>query len=220
MQQMKPLQMKAYEYMKEKLQGDELKMGVIYSETKMAAQIGVSRTPFRDAIHRLMQEGYIDILPSKGFMIHEINVNDVVETYQIRTAVEGYCAREAAKGRKGEKARKLFEDLEELDSRMEACAKAKDIKQFVVHDNEFHLKLVSYMDNPTFNEMFELHIYRIKSLARSTLSYEGRVEETLKEHKAIVSAMRSGDCQKVDEAVDQHMERPKKLMLDDPRLWG
>lgn len=219
MQQLKPLQLKAYEFMKEQIQEDALKAGVIYSETKMAAQIGISRTPFRDAIHRLMQEGYIDILPSKGFMLHELNEEDVIETYQIRTAIEGYCAREAARTCDSAKAGALFERLEELIGKQEACAKAGDIKQFVIHDHEFHRELVAYINNPTFNEIFGMHIYRIKRLAAKTLAYEGRVEETLREHKNIVAAMRNGDCQKVDQVLNIHMDRPQELILNNSKLW-
>ena len=63
----------------------------IYSETKISKELGVSRTPFRDAIHRLAQEGYIDIIPSKGFMLHQLDKKDITETFQVRSALECYC---------------------------------------------------------------------------------------------------------------------------------
>lgn len=61
------LQAKAYEYLKESILRKELEFGVTYSETKLARELNISRTPMRDALHRLAQEGYIDIVPSKDF---------------------------------------------------------------------------------------------------------------------------------------------------------
>ena len=64
---------------------------------RLAKELGISRTPFRDAIHRLAQEGYIDIIPSKGFRLHQITERDVIETFQIRTALETYCTMQIAR---------------------------------------------------------------------------------------------------------------------------
>ena len=87
-----PLQEKAYQYLKEKINRGELEHGKFYSETKMAAEIGISRTPFKDALVRLSQDRYIDIVPSRGFCLHALSLQDITNTYQSRTAVEGFCA--------------------------------------------------------------------------------------------------------------------------------
>ena len=94
---MKPLQTKAYEYIKECILKNSFDYDTIYSETKMAQEIGVSRTPMRDALHRLAQERYIDIIPSKGFRIHQMTRQDIIETFQIRSAIEGYCTLQITK---------------------------------------------------------------------------------------------------------------------------
>ena len=87
-----PLQEKAYEFLKNKITRGELEHGKFYSETKMAAEIGISRTPFKDALVRLSQDRYIDIVPSRGFCLHALSCRDIINTYQSRTAVEGFCA--------------------------------------------------------------------------------------------------------------------------------
>lgn len=213
MKVLKPLQMQAYEYMKGKILNNEFTPGEIYSETKIATEIGISRTPFRDAIQRLVQEGYIDIIPSKGFMLHEMEVRDIVETFQIRTAIEGYCAILAAKEAKSEKAKTLFRELDKLMDALDKFAEEDNISQFVEYDNQFHLKLVAYAGNSVFDEMFGMYIHRIRNMASSSLMHPGRVAETLKEHKDIVKAMKSGDIAEVNNAIAAHMERPKEIML-------
>ena len=82
---MMTLNEQAYEHLKKMITEDQLSYQEIYSETKLAKELGISRTPFRDAIHRLVQEGYIDIIPSKGFRLHQLTQQDVTETFQVRS---------------------------------------------------------------------------------------------------------------------------------------
>ena len=88
---MLPLNEQAYQHLQSLIMTGQLSYNQVYSETKLAKELGISRTPFRDAVHRLAQEGYIDIIPSKGFMLHQLTKKDVVETFQIRSALESYC---------------------------------------------------------------------------------------------------------------------------------
>ena len=213
MKVLKPLQMQAYEYMKEKILNNEFTPGEIYSETKIATEIGISRTPFRDAVQRLVQEGYIDIIPSKGFMLHEMEVRDIVETFQVRTAIEGYCAMLAAREARSDRAGELFEELDRLMGKLNKFAKENNINRFVEYDNQFHLKLVAYAGNSAFDEMFGMYIHRIRNMASSSLMHPGRVAETLKEHNDIIRSMKSGDIEAVNNAISAHLERPKEIML-------
>ena len=108
----KPLQTKAYDYIKDLILKDAFAYDTIYSETKISKEIGVSRTPMRDALHRLAQERYIDIIPSKGFCIHQMTKQDIIETFQIRSAIEGYCTVQIAKDHKEDRSQKLFRELD------------------------------------------------------------------------------------------------------------
>ena len=90
------LQDQAYAYLKEAVLSGTFEEGKFYSETRIASQLGISRTPMRDALQKLMHEGYIDITPSKGFTLHKITLEDVHSTFQIRCAIEGYSAMELA----------------------------------------------------------------------------------------------------------------------------
>ena len=85
------LQMQAYDSIKNGILNGELEPGQLYSETKLSAKIGISRTPMREALQCLSQDGYITIIPSKGFMIRQLNEKDMKDSIQIRCAIEGFC---------------------------------------------------------------------------------------------------------------------------------
>ena len=77
MENRSPLQIQAYDYLKNMILSGQLDPNVLYSETKLSAQIGVSRTPMREAIQCLSQDGYITVVPSKGFMIRTLYERDM-----------------------------------------------------------------------------------------------------------------------------------------------
>lgn len=87
-----PLQQKAYEYLKDRVVSGKLDKDQVYSESYFAKELKMSRTPVREALQRLVQEGYIDVLPSRGFVIHPLTESDIVAMYQMRTAIECFAS--------------------------------------------------------------------------------------------------------------------------------
>ena len=212
----KPLQTKAYEHIKGLILNNAFEYDTIYSETKIAAEIGVSRTPMRDALHRLAQERYIDIIPSKGFCLHQMTRQDVIDTFQIRSAIEGYCTLQITKDFQTKEANKLFTTLERLiEKQKKIYNRDKNISEFVEFDNQFHIEIVSYMRNETFNSLFGSYLFQIKRLAVLSLEHAGRMEETLREHEDILNTMKSGDISDIYFVTMKHMETPKGINLSD-----
>ena len=142
------LQEQAYDYLKEKILSGGYRIDEIYSETKAAEEIGISRTPVRDALQRLSQEGFIDILPSRGFRMHQISKEDVIETFQMRSAIEGFCAHLIAREFRTEKAISTLSQLKNsLQKQQEILVTTRNIEEFVEVDNEFHTLIISYAEN-------------------------------------------------------------------------
>ncbi|MGM9531765.1 GntR family transcriptional regulator [Intestinibacter sp.] len=214
--EMKPLQLKAYDYIKDLILTHKLQEDEIYSETKIAKELGISRTPLRDAIHHLVEEGYIDIIPSKGFKLHKMTKQDVLDTFQIRSAIEGYCTFYITKNYKTEECQQLFSYLEYLLFKQEQILNSsKSIEEFTPFDNKFHIEIVHHLKNQSFNKLFDMQLYRIKALATSSLSHVGRMEDTLKEHKNIFNAMTSGDVENIYKITMEHMQNPLYINLED-----
>ncbi len=214
--EMKPLQLKAYDYIKDLILTQKLQYDEIYSETKIAKELGISRTPLRDAIHHLVEEGYIDIIPSRGFKLHKMTKQDVLDTFQIRSAIEGYCIFYITENYKAEENQQLFSYLEYLLFKQEQILNSnKSIEEFTLFDNKFHIEIVHHLKNQAFNKLFDMQLYRIKALATSSLSHVGRMENTLKEHKNIFNAMTSGDVENIYKITMEHMQNPLYINLED-----
>ena len=90
MQLMSSLQLEAYNYIKNLILTHQLDVNTLYSETKLSKELGISRTPMREALQCLSQDGYITVIPSKGFRIRQLSQKDMRETIQIRCAIEGF----------------------------------------------------------------------------------------------------------------------------------
>ncbi|MCI8399027.1 MAG: GntR family transcriptional regulator [Oscillibacter sp.] len=209
----KPLQLQAYERLKEAVTSGEFLPGTIYSETKVSQTLGFSRTPIRDAIQRLAQEGYLDVLPSKGFRLHEMTEKDLLETYQIRCALEGFCVVQLARDFRTGAARRTFQALAALlDQQRAVAAGSRSIEEFAQYDQQFHQWIVYYLKNAAISETFDNFHYQMSRQTTLSLSQEGRIEETLLEHQAILDRMSAGDVSGSYEAALDHLEKPKGII--------
>lgn len=211
----KVLQKEVYQYIKNRILDESLEYNVIYSESKIALETGVSRTPVRDAVHRLFQEGLIDIIPNKGFTLHKMNRQDVLETYDVRSAIEGYCSRKLALEVQTEEAQALISQLKaSLKHQQEIYRGKKKISDFAEEDQNFHYLIVSYSQNETFIETFRQYMYKIKKLACYSLGKDQRMEHTLMEHQKIFDEICSGNAQGAYDATLFHMKAPMDINLE------
>lgn len=213
---MTPLNEQAYLHLKNMIIANELSYEEIYSETKLSKELGISRTPLRDAVHRLAQEGYIDIIPSKGFCTHRLTKQDVAETFQIRSALECYCTYQIAKDARSRKAKKLFRELDWIMEELRAILDTtKSIPDFCDYDFQFHMKIIEYLENEQFISVFASFLYRMRKLAYLSLAHEGRMQDTYDEHLAILEAMKRGDDMHIYEITLRHMDTPREINLED-----
>lgn len=209
-----PLDQKTYKYLLNMILNDQLDYNTIYSETRLSKDLEVSRTPMRAALNRLTQERYIDVIPNKGFQLHRMTEKDVIETFQIRSAIEGYCTSYIANEHKNYE--KLFTELEGLlQHQRKVISKEGSIEEFFKYDQKFHQLIISSIDNDTFNKLFNRYIFTMRTLALSSLRHEGRMEEALEEHTNILKAMKDGDRFSVYPVTLKHMDNPKSINLGD-----
>ncbi len=209
----KSLQMQAYEHLKAMILNGELAYDTIYSETKMAQSLGISRTPMRDAMQYLLQEKYIDIIPNKGFCLHKMTMTDYIETTQLRNAIEGYCAKELAKDYKSSRAIKTFAKLRKnLAEQYDLIS--GDINTFFEKDILFHQILVDYQKNTELSNIFSNYAYRVRTSALATLQQEGRTEETYKEHLHILTYLEQGNEVVAYNNTVYHLNKSKDILQD------
>lgn len=215
MRQTKRLHEVAYDQIRETILNHQLEYGVIYSETKLSQQIGVSRTPMRDALQRLSQEGYIDIIPSKGFMLHKLSGEDLIETYHVRCALESYCMVVMAKQATTPEGQTMLNQLDSLLARQQDILETtRNQEAFATLDQQFHRAIVSFVGSDQFDEIFGSHMHRIFMFAVDSFETEGRMEDTLREHRRMLDAARSGQTEETYSATIHHMDSLKNLTLD------
>lgn len=213
---MKPLNEQAYNYLQNLIMENHFSYQEVYSETKLSKELGISRTPLRDAVHRLAQEGYIDIIPSKGFMLHQMNRKDVNETFQVRSALETYCTFQITKDSTTRKAKRLFKELDWIMECMKDIMETThSIKEFSEYDFQFHTKIIEYLENDQFSNVFAMFMYRMRRLAELSLSHRGRMEQTYQEHTDILDCMKAGDTKQIYDITLRHMETPRFINLED-----
>lgn len=158
MQLMSSLQQEAYNYIKDLILTNRLDVNNLYSETKLSKELGISRTPMREALQCLSQDGYIDVIPSKGFRIRQLNQKDMKETIQIRCAIEGFCTHCLANDINTARGQKTIRELGNiLDLQYKTIEDHPDndnYEDFISYDHQFHLLLVKYINNDEVNHIF------------------------------------------------------------------
>ena len=227
MEKKSPLQTQAYNYLKEMILNEKLYPDILYSETKMSADIGISRTPMREAIQCLSQDGYIIVVPSKGFMLRKLSEDDMRETIQIRCAIEGFSVYKIAEEINSKKAQKLLSIMEKLlEKQQKALYNEKGpskeniinksysrdlLNKFMEYDHQFHFALIDYAENKEFHKIFQRSMYLIQLTTREALSIPGRTEETLREHIEFYEHLKSGDGDLAYKIMIKHLMAPLSM---------
>lgn len=221
MAEYRPLQESAYNYIRDKVLAGQLQPNVLYSETRMAAELNISRTPMKDALVRLSQEKLIDILPSKGFRLHQMSGEDILQTYQARTAVEGFCAMQLARNRRtpagADAIRRMEGILSAMDQFLQRESGGEDqMAALLEYDLQFHQALVDFSGNDELRQLFNSYHYRLYFFALEAFQTEGRLQMAREEHQAILKAFLDQDDPvgiQAYLAVMRHMEATRDIML-------
>ncbi len=213
MQEKASLQVMAYNYIKNLILTDQLDVTKMYSETKLAKEIGVSRTPMREALQCLSQDGYITIFPSKGFQIRQLTQKDMRETIQIRCAIEGFCTHAIAGEIGTKKAQRTLKELSKiLELQNESLNENDDYEAFIKYDHEFHLLLVNYINNDEANHIFQRLMYLIRLTSKSTLEVEGRILGTVNEHNQFLEYLKNGNGDAAYGILIKHLMMPLNVV--------
>ena len=196
----------------EKLENDIIQgvypRGEILTELKLVDQLGVSRTPIRDALRRLEQERLIEDT-GKGSRVVGITEEDLEDIMNIRQRIEGLAAYYAAKNMTPEGLAELTHIVDLQDFYYDKG----DAEQLRQVDEQFH-DLICYLSKRTviMDTLIPLH-RKTRRYRRISMEDWSRTVNTRKEHKAIFDAMASGDADLAESLMAKHIENAKKHML-------
>ena len=208
------LQYQAYHTIKEQILSKSLDSEVLYSETRMAKELGISRTPLREALQYLSQEGYITIIPSRGFMIRRLDKETMRESIQVRCAIEGFCVHLAAGCEDKKRVNILLKDMEESLARQKAALSAKNFPEsFTEEDHQFHMLLVHFAENSEFNHLFQRLLYTIHLTTANALTVSGRAQATYEEHLSFYQHLKKGDSIQAYNVLITHLMMPLNMNI-------
>ena len=221
----KPLNDRAYEHLRAMIYNRELEFRRVYSETRLAAALSVSRTPIRDALNRLAQERYIDILPNRGFMLHTPTQADIVEGFHVRMMMEGYCAGIVARDYPSAPARAVIGRMEDALDRQQRLLEDDSVyslSQFWQDDLAFHRALLEYMGISALLAQYDRimytfmphHLIRRQDGGQMEPQVLERHRSTLVEHRAITEALKGRDPERLQEAIRAHLDSSLRALYE------
>lgn len=206
----KPLRELVFESLREAIINSTLKPGERLMEVQLAEDMGVSRTPVREAIRKLELEGFVVMVPRKGAYVAGISLKDIADVFEIRTALEGLAAGLAAE-------RITEEELEELERhlvKVNEYTETNNLKALIEIDTAFHDILYKASRNDRLVQIISNLREQIQRFRTTSLAVPGRMKDTLLEHKELVEAISERNIEKAQALAQQHVENAENSMLE------
>ncbi|AFQ42156.1 MULTISPECIES: GntR family transcriptional regulator [Desulfosporosinus] len=206
----KPLREIVFESMRDAILSGVLEPGERLMEIQLAEEMGVSRTPVREAIRKLELENFVVMIPRKGAYVAGVSSKDVADVFEIRSALEGLAA--------GLAAERITEDeLEQMERVLFYRANAEgemDLEQIVKSDTDFHALVYSASRNERLIQILANLREQIQRFRATSLAVPGRNKLALEEHRMIVEALRKHDSEEAQSLAMAHIVTAENVMFD------
>jgi DNA-binding GntR family transcriptional regulator len=181
------------------------------SDVELAGQLGVSRTPVRQALHRLAQDELVRFDPRRGFWVREFTAKDVHEMYDVRAALEALALRQAAPHLRPED---IHAQLGHIEA-MRALLPERPVVPCLQHDFELHNLLIHASGNGRLIRLLaglrsQVSIFQIRDAG-----YPGRLEMALDAHERVLVALLGGRTEEAARLMVEHIEEAKAAVLAD-----
>lgn len=179
----------------------ELAPGTFLDEAALCERLAVSRTPLREALKVLASEGLVELKPRRGCYVTEISRQDLDDIFPLMAILEGRCAADAVKAAKPVD----IEELREIHARLEAAAREGRISAFFEANQAFHRRIQELASNRWLLSVIQ-DLRKVLKLSRlHSLSLEGRLQQSLEEHRAIMAAFEAGEVAKTEKLMHDHL---------------
>ncbi len=178
------------------------------TELQLCQELGVSRTPVREALNRLEQEGLAATLPNRSVVVAGITVSDMLDIYEIRLRVEGLAARRCATRLSSEALRELTDlvDLQEFYTQKEQPQQLRTL------DSQFHHLLYRHCGSPALTATLTNLHRKVRHFRQTSMAESDRANQTLAEHRAIVNALAAHDPDAADRAATAHIDQARRRL--------
>lgn len=201
------LSAKAYSTIKQRVIDMQLRPGEVIMVQPLAKELGLSRTPVREALVRLHEDGLLENANGNKFKVSDIDLSKIIEIYDMREILEGYAVRQLAS-----KSNHLEEQTQDLISICNAMGKAyqeSNIKSFFQLDSDFHAKIIAFTRNTTLQELTSIIVDRTQRIRFLSWYVPKRLEETIDEHQNIVAQIQDKNPDGAAMALSYHLGKVK-----------
>ena len=175
-----------------------LPAGERINEVHLAQELGVSRTPLREALHRLAHEGALQSVPRIGYSVRPLTVEEFEQTYGIRRLLDLEALRVS-----GLPSPERLERLTQINQQIE---KARDADAIIDLDDEFHLELVAGCENTVLIDLIKQFMHRTRRYEIALMRERKNVSAACASHKSIIAALRKRDLERACAALRANLE--------------
>lgn len=192
----------AYEAIKHRIITCELKPGEVLSEAVLSADLGIGRTPMRQAIDRLVGDGLVEVMPRKGSIVKPVTLDEILNIIDVRVVNESFCVRLAAAREDAGFTATLRANIEA----MHRAAKEREIEAIARLDQEFHALIAGATRNGIMIDLLRNLHERSARLWFISLRANEQHLRIVDEHAAIVDGIAAHDADAAEAAMRRHVE--------------
>lgn len=205
---------RAYNWIKDTIESGELERGTPLSENYLAGKIGISRTPIREALRFLEQDGFVTIVPTKGAFVSEISLEDVKEIYDIRKLLEPFASLSAVSRVPEEEINTMENGWNEIKKRVE---EGVGIEWSQISDMDYclHFTITKYSANKRISAILSSYHSQIKRFQLLSAESLADVKNTINQHVDLLECLRERDSKKFAECLYEHIVKSEENILKD-----
>jgi DNA-binding GntR family transcriptional regulator len=205
-----PVRERAYEYLKSAILSDRIHPGERLAEEHLAKEMGVSRTPVREALHKLESEGLIKALETRGFIVSKDSREEVEELFDMRAILEGYGLRVISE----KVSENLLEQLNGFIEKAEDALRRKQIREVFKWNTQFHDTLHRMLAEKKRLHRLLVNVRKyVLRYRENTLQYPDGGRRALDGHRKIVMALRLKDPDLCERVMREHIQEAKEDAL-------
>lgn len=204
---MKSLKEKVYEILKEMIISGKLKYNERIEEDALATSLEVSRTPVREAINKLEQEGWINIIPRRGMFVSNVSLKEINDIFQVRLNLEPIILQMGFSNIPLNECQRLKREFESFLDKELTKDEAKTLDEL---DNTLHLLILKSCNNNFIEKMMENVYEHNMRLRNQSVQSNDRRNEATKEHINLINSILDGDLDKALELIKYHNIKAKE----------
>lgn len=202
-----------YEQLKDLIIRDELKQGDLLSENELAKRFGVSRTPVREAVRSLVNEGFVEVRNGVGTFVNRITNREVLDIFEVRACLECLAATTAIAHISDEELNEQEAGWRELAKRYES-GETIDYKEILALDDALHALLVNKSENQALKEMIHEIGVKITRLQYISLTALSDTRSSIRQHLEIIAIIRRRESALLEPVLRGHILQGARYIVD------